>query len=59
MNPMTRVSTSARRNLDSPLGEGATGSRFERYVLKPYLAVVLAVSLLAGIVVVVMLLSLK
>ena len=56
---MTRVSTSARRNLDAPLAEDATGSRFERFVLKPYLLVVVAISLLAGLAVIVMLLTLK
>jgi hypothetical protein len=56
---MTRVSTSARRSLDTPLAEDSTGSRFERFVLTPYLVFAAAVALAAGVVTVVVLLTLR
>ncbi len=56
---MTRISTGARRRLDAPLAEDSTGSRFERFVLAPYLVFVAAMALAAGVVTVVVLLTMR
>jgi hypothetical protein len=55
---MTRVSTSARRRLDTPLAEGSTDSWFERFVLMPYLVFAAVVAFAAGVIAIVVLLSL-
>jgi hypothetical protein len=54
-----RASINPRRNLDAPLAEDSTRSRFERFLLLPYLVLVTVVALLAGFVVIAVLFAPK
>jgi hypothetical protein len=54
-----RVSINPRRNLEAPLAEDSTRSRFERFLLLPYLVLVTVVALFAGFVVIAVLFALK
>jgi hypothetical protein len=56
---VTRVSTSARRDLDAPLAGDSNGSWFERFVFLPFMVFVVLASLVAGLVVLVVLFSLR
>jgi hypothetical protein len=54
-----RITTSARSNLDTPLAEDSTGSRFERLVFLPYIVFLVVVGIGSGLVVLAVLFSLK
>jgi hypothetical protein len=55
---MARVSISPRRRLDTPLADDATGSRFERFVFAPLIALAVIGGLAGAIVVIALLFSL-
>lgn len=56
---MPRVTTSARRNLDAPLAEDATGNWFDRLIVTPFVMLMVVVSIGAGIVVIAVLFSVQ
>jgi hypothetical protein len=53
-----RVTTSARRSMDSPLAEDSTGSWFDWLIVTPFVWFMVVVSIRAGIVVLAVLFSL-
>jgi hypothetical protein len=55
---MTRITTSARRNLETPLAEDDKGSWVDRFVVTPFVVAMVIVSVGAGIVVLAVLFSL-
>jgi hypothetical protein len=54
-----RITTRARSNLDAPLAEDSSGSRFERFAFLPYIVFLVIVGIGSGLVVLAVLFSLR